>query len=504
MKIIVSRAIRITLFLCTSLTVHTTHTMEQQLSVIHNIGINEGEHAFLKNRLPIAKIALEKILNRKLNDNQVPKIALVGSGGGYRAMFCTAGSLCAAQKMGLLDATTYLTALSGSTWCVAPWISTGKPIDEFKPYLQSCAAKSFGDLSLEEKILMVKALAKKNAYKQALTLVDPYGGLLANRLLEALGDKRQKTKLSEQAQKVASGAYPYPIYVAIDGRESIITGQTWYEFTPHTIGDRTNNMHIPTEIYGKKLKKGTIVKDAPEKSLADLMGTWGSAFGANVHEIILEIIKDSEILKTIFELLPDFIEADRLLPFYAKVANYMRDMNDIQDTTLTPEKYMFFVDAGLEINLPYPPISGICPERKADIIILLDASAGQIGDELIKISDYAQTHNLPFPSIDFNNIDKKTISIFKDEKDSSKPIVIYMPRISDKALWETYKLNPEFAQYNLSGFDLDYETNEGFCETQHFQYTPENSALVMNQTEFNMLVNKNIIIEAINSWIDRT
>lgn len=504
MKVIISRTIKIALLFCTSLALHTTYTMEQQSSVIHNIGINEGEHAFLKNRLPVVKAALEKMLNRPLNDNQVPKITLVGSGGGYRAMFCTTGSLCAAKKMGLLDATTYLTALSGSTWCVAPWISTGKPLDEFKTYLQNCAAKSFGNLSLEEKILMVKALAKKNAYKQPLTLVDPYGGLLANRLLEALGDKRQKTKLSEQAQKIANGSYPYPIYVAIDGRESIITGQTWYEFTPHTIGDRTNNMHIPTETYGKKFKQGIVIKDAPEKSLAYLMGTWGSAFGANVHEIILEIIKDNEILKTIFEILPDWLESDRLLPFYAKVANYMRDMDDIQDTTLTPEKHMLFVDAGLEINLPYPPISGICPERKADIIILLDASAGTMGAELIKVNEYAKKHSLPFPTIDFDNIDKKTISIFKDEKDTSKPIVIYMPRISDKALWETHKLDPEFAHYNLSGFDLDYETNEGFCETQHFQYTPENSTLVMNQTEFNMLVNKNIIMKAINSWIDKT
>src|SRR5438445_781743 len=387
MKVIIARTIKITLLFCTSLALHTTHTMERQ--VIHNTGISEGERAYLNNRLPMVKAALEKMLSRSLEDNQVPKIALVGSGGGYRAMFCTTGSLCAAEEIGLLDATTYITALSGSTWAVAPWISTGKPLHAFKTYLQNCAAKPFGDLSLEEEILMVKALAKKNVYHQPLTLVDPYGSLLANRLLEDLSDKRQKAKLSDQAQKVESGAYPYPIYTAIDGRESIITGQTWYEFTPHTIGDRTNNMHIPTTTYGKKFKEGNVVKDAPEKSLAYLMGTWGSAFGANVHEIIQEIIK------------------------------------------------------------------------------------------------------------------KKTISNFKDEKDSSKPVVIYLPRISDEKLWEENRLKPEFAEYNLSGFDLDYETNKGFCETQHFQYTLEHSSLVMNQTKFNMLVNKDAIIKEINSWIDR-
>ena len=78
-----------------------------------------------------------------------------------------------------------------------------------------------------------------------------------------------------------------------------------------------------------------------------------------------------------------------------------------------------------------------------------------------------------------------------------------MPRISDKDLWEKHKLDPEFAEYNLSGFDLDHETNNGFAKTQEFQYSLEHSTLVTNQTEFNMHVNKNAIIEAIKWCIDR-
>jgi phospholipase A2 len=476
--------------------------METNPGAMRYTGINEAERNYLNKRLPIVKSALEKMLERSLDEEQAPKIAIIGSGGGYRAMLCTIGSLCAAEEIGLLDATTYLTSLSGSTWAVAPWISTNKSIDEFKGYITECASKPFTELTIEEKALILKAIFKKRN-TSPFTPVDIYGFCLANRLLESFGKRRQKITLSQQADTVAKGTYPYPIYTAIDGRETIVTGQTWYEFTPHTIGDHTNNIHIPTASYGSKFKRGNVKEQAYEKSLGYDMGTWGSAFGANIRDIIEAIIKDPFTRKEIEDLIPDHIEAERPLDFYAKVPNHMYKMKNINDDTLPAEKYMNYVDAGLEFNLPYPPVSGICPERAPEILIFLDASAGHIGNELKKVAQYAKTHNLPFPSIENELLGKETISIFKDEHNAQAPVVIYMPRISDPNLWEKHKSDPEFADYNLSGFDLDYETNNGFAQTKEFQYGPEHSTLVMNQTEFNMLVNKDKIIETIKWVIDR-
>ena len=470
--------------------------------VIHNPGISEGERASLQNRLPIVKAALEKMLNRSLDNKQVPKIAFVCSGGGYRAALCTTGSLCGAQKIGLFDAVTYATALSGSTWIIAPLVSGGLPIKKTKDYIQDCVAKPFHETTHEERILIANAIAVKKTYNQTRTLVDPYGDLLANRLLACLGDARQMTYLSDQAKKVESGAYPYPIYTAIDGREEFIDGQTWYEFTPHTIGDRTNNIHIPTWAFGREFNNGESTNYAPEKPLGYCMGMWGSAFAANIHTILKKVVKTEDTQKDFDVTLK--LQGKRLLPFWAEVPNYMYNMNIENDETLPTKDHLKFVDAGLsDLNLPYPPISGICPERTADIIILLDASGGQVGKQLTRTAAYAFKHKLPFPKINLENIDKKTISIFKDEHNPLAPIVIYMPRISDKEQWDANKEKSEFAKYNLSEFDLDSETKQGFCKTEHFQYTPEHSALVMNQTEFNMRVNKDILIEAINSWIDR-
>lgn len=49
---------------------------------------------------------------------QVPVIAIAGSGGGFRAMVGFSGVMKALFESGVLDCTTYIAGLSGSTWSV--------------------------------------------------------------------------------------------------------------------------------------------------------------------------------------------------------------------------------------------------------------------------------------------------------------------------------------------------------------------------------------------------
>ncbi len=48
--------------------------------------------------------------------NKMPRVALLGSGGGQRAMVGLLGSLVQLDKAGLLDCILYLSGVSGSTW----------------------------------------------------------------------------------------------------------------------------------------------------------------------------------------------------------------------------------------------------------------------------------------------------------------------------------------------------------------------------------------------------
>jgi len=47
---------------------------------------------------------------------QVPTIAVIGSGGGFRAMVGMSGVVKALNDSGILNCTTYVCGLSGSSW----------------------------------------------------------------------------------------------------------------------------------------------------------------------------------------------------------------------------------------------------------------------------------------------------------------------------------------------------------------------------------------------------
>lgn len=469
------------------------------------IGISDGEREYLEKRMPLVREALERLFNcpSAFAGKYIPKIAVIGSGGGYRAMECLTGSLCGAKKIGLVDVLTYITALSGGTWALAPWISTGKSLEAFKTYIAECAAKSFHDMTHEERGLLADMIAVKKTYGQSIDMGDYYGGLLCNRLLACEGDLRHRIYLSDQAKRMNNASLPYPIYAAIDGRDCVAeSNPAWYEYTPHHIGSHDYGTYIPSWAYGLTFdENGKSTNHAPEQPLGRHMGTWGSAFAADMHGIYEQLKKNvdcSFIKSKVFEELAIKPFADkRLLPFWAKIPNPTHHMKDYP---LHDLKNLKFVDAGLSFNLPYPAVSGICPERKADVMIFLDASAGQVGHELKKVEKYARAKNLLFPVIDYTDIDKKTMSIFKDIHNPDVPVVIYMPRITDQALWDANKHKPEFAGFSLSGFNLDESTKNGFCETQDFSYTSEQSKEVMDTTEFNMIINGDAIMKEI-AWV---
>lgn len=460
--------------------------------------ISPEEQAYLVQREPKVRTALEALTNRKLTNKKIPTIAIICSGGGYRSMLCSTGFLSGAETIGLLDSITYLCSLSGSTWAIAPWYSANAPLQKFKNYIIKCSNDPLLEATPQEEDLISQALAVKKQYKQSLTLADPYGSLFANVLLQYNNNKRHITYLSEQTTRIKEAAFPYPLYCAIDGHEDAGEYPDWFTFSPYEIGNLFTGTYIPSWALGRTFSQGISTNNAPEQSLGYLMAIWGAAFAANIHEVLEsgEASNNATLINIVKDILAP-IEDKRVLPFWGKISNYDHQEGKKQHKSLR------LVDAGLDINVPYPPISGLCPERIADIIICMDASAGTIGNTLKKCKEFAQHHHLPFPPISYNNIDKKTISIFNDTTSPTTPTIIYMPCISDHELWEKHKIASDFASYNLNTFDLKKETDEGFCRTSNFWYKKKNAQLVMHQMEFNIRINKQIIIETINEKIDQ-
>ncbi len=453
--------------------------------------ISSREYAYLQKRNSIIRTALERSLACDLKNKKTPTIACVFSGGGYRSMLATLGSMRGLEKEGLLDCTTYTVSLSGSTWALAPWFSTQQSLEVYTAYIHNCVQNCLFDLTPEEECLLASMIAVKALSNQPLTLVDPYGGLLGNNLLRYMNEKRHMIYLSEQANTIKEGSHPYPIYTAISGNKE--DNEAWYTFTPHRVANITYNISIPTWGCGRHYNEKRSIDNVPELPLSVLLGTWGSAFAADYATIINGAEEMAPQYKLLLEKLHNLIrpiENERPIPCELKLPNFTKGKN----TPLSRRKNLQLVDAGIKINLPYPALK----DRNPDVIMFFDNSAGPLGEELQKCAEYAHSNKMPFPPIDLENIDKKTISIFTSDN-AHDPLVLYFPGISDPHLWDEHKTNPLFKKYHLSDFDLKKETEEGFCETIRFQYLAEHARLVTAQTEFNLRANTQHIKEAI-SW----
>src|SRR5436305_4890826 len=90
-------------------------------------GLCEEERTFRKKRQEHVIKALARYLDIDAEDiepDDVPIIALCGSGGGLRALVAGTGSCLSAQEAGLFDCVTYTAGVSGSCWLQTLYNST--------------------------------------------------------------------------------------------------------------------------------------------------------------------------------------------------------------------------------------------------------------------------------------------------------------------------------------------------------------------------------------------
>ena len=462
-----------------------------------------GEKEFLKRRKIRVKRALEQLLGITLQEKDVPTIAFVGSGGGYRSMLFTLGALTGFEMEGLLDTFTYVVGLSGSTWAIGSWISTKKRVSTYKDEICKTLSKGLRDIKLEDIELFADALITKFLFDQPLGLVDLYGLLLANSLLNYFGNLEQQVHLSSQQEIIKQGMAPMPIYTAIRAEKLML--EEWYEFTPFEVGGAWLEAYVPSWAFGRKFNNGISVNFAPEQSFGYLLGIFGSAFAVTVGRLFDELSisnkMHTKLAKKLVESIIKRVGDERVFP--ARTFNFCYGM---KDNPLTDQWYIQLSDAGIDFNLPYPPISGERPERKADIIIFMDASAGDPLEELRKVEKYAQRKKLKFPVIDYTDLNKKVIGVFKDEKDPEVPVVIYMMRIQDNELWKKNRILPGYKMYQpyLDTFMLEECLQKGNpCNTFNFNYTPEQALSLTSLGEFNVRVSIETILDAIKGAIER-
>ena len=417
--------------------------------------------------------ALKDLTKLDIPKEKTLNIAICTSGGGYRAMIATLGLLKGLEEARILDTVQYISTLSGSAWGTGFWISSKKSLSDFIEQVKNNIQKNVTlptPITDSEQIKnTVKNFVAKFVYDQPLSSVDIWGALIGNNLVGT-----QTLKLSEQQNLVQNGDLPFPIYTAVSATSFSPLTYDWYEFNPYNVRNIRTNNYIPTWAFGRKFERQQFHENGhsslsektssgdvfPEElPLNFLLGICGSAFTVNVKEIIKDMESNSALSDLQATVLDYIISKDekalhisskRAIP--AEVYNFAPKNGS--------KEIIILIDAGIDFNLPFPPL--LQKDRNIDLIIALDASASVKNAPALKGAEsYATQHSISgkineLPKIDYSDIDKKPISIFKE---AGKPTVIYVPYLFVNECGDSYCSTFNFG-YGNKEFDMAFNASK--------------------------------------------
>ncbi|KAG7487548.1 hypothetical protein MATL_G00024850 [Megalops atlanticus] len=260
-----------------------------------SLALCDKEKLFRQTRRERALLGIKKLLNMEKarclpsSLREVPVIAIVGSGGGFRAMVGFSGVMKALYESGVLDCATYVAGLSGSTWYMSTMYShpdfPAKGPREINQELMKRVSSNPLRLLLPQHVKhYIQALWTKKASGQPVTFTDIFGMLIG----ETLIPDRMDTKLTEMQAKVSEGQSPLPLFTCLHVKPDVseLMFADWVEFSPYEIGMAKYGTFMTPNLFGSKFFMGTVVKQYEENPLHFLMGVWGSAFSILFNRVL--------------------------------------------------------------------------------------------------------------------------------------------------------------------------------------------------------------------------
>ncbi len=461
--------------------------------------LNHLETRFITKHTEYRTQNLTKFLNTQTNKNLTSdlKIAFCFSGGGYRAMIYSLGILLGAEKIKLLPTVSYLSCLSGSTWSVGAYLSSHHKLQDlyhhFKVITQNNLTKFYRLDHLFDQYMQHKFL------HQSSNLILLWSSLLANQILNHVSQQKFSLRLSEQQYFAEHCAHLLPIYTAVIPNlittENIVHtyNYNWLEFTPYEISYTTELAAIPSWAFGREFNQGISQNFTPELPFAYLMGIFGAAFTANLTEIYresqplvalpvvdfkqpkLNYLKHLAHLRILPAKINNFAFNLELEPYelgtrfwgWDKIKTQIdQRLQKIAHQQNIPAQKFTLLDAGIDCNLPLPPL--LKPERQIDVIIVFDISSSLPAQtELNKALKYArEKFNLIYAPELIKNIQTTLQGLTHDQLTTNPyapviyccqnqplaPIILYLPA--------DY---PKISAYKTTNFNYSAENFELLC-----------------------------------------
>ncbi|KFV86319.1 Cytosolic phospholipase A2 epsilon, partial [Struthio camelus australis] len=515
------------------------------------------EKKFLQKRKKFVASALKKALHleQDLQDHEVPVVAVMTTGGGTRALTSLLGNLLGLQKLDLLDAISYITGSSGSTWTLSHLYQStdwshkdlSRLTNEIRRHMTKCKLSCFSLESFKNYDKELK-LRKQEGYQ--ISSVDLWGLLLE----KALNDGKNDHKLSDERQALDRGQNPLPVYMILNIKEdySLSEFKEWVEFTPYEVGFLKYGAFIHAEDFGSDFFMGRLMKKLPESRICFMQGLWSNVFSYNLLDAwhssdlserfslrctqprtvdvvqepflparnreletylvtpecgIMSIVRQVLTERVMVSKFCNFLKGFQMHNEYLQSKSFCIWKDTVLDNfpnqlTQTAE-FLCLADTAGYIDISYPPL--MRPERKVDVVLHLNYSSGSQTSPLEEASKYFLKQGIPFPKIHLSEEEKKNLKecyIFEDKETPEAPIVIFFPLVNDS--FRKYKEpGVERSLAEMAQGDVDVSSLcSPYC-INSFTYTEEEFDKLVKLTSYNIQNNKHLILQALSSAIEQ-
>ncbi|XP_051526381.1 cytosolic phospholipase A2 gamma isoform X2 [Myxocyprinus asiaticus] len=255
--------------------------------ISHSLNEPEKDHVTSR-RVSVLQCLLQHDIQCSLSlQDEVPNIALLGSGGGERAMLGLLGSLVQLDKEGLLDIMLYLGGVSGSTWCMASLYKEPDWSSNLEKVKDDIIQRLVGaEISFRDKLSTLKKYSQKDNF----SLTDIWSALVISKIVKEIDEHAVTDQRSQHSKD------PYPIYSVIDKQScrDKLKADIFFEITPHEAGYSLTGAFVDSSCFGCQFDQGCKINDQPAMDMLYLQGLCGSVFADIIN--ILEHLS-SEIKK---------------------------------------------------------------------------------------------------------------------------------------------------------------------------------------------------------------
>lgn len=390
--------------------------------------LSSSEDYYVSKRSRFVEDSLKKLVGKSEDyDGNLPKISFCFSGGGYRSMVASLGFVIGAKEIGLYDATTYISTLSGSTWFLGNFLTRlflfGSDLNQFRETLQKRVKIGFWDTKTFDLNSIMDKVANLIAERREFEAADLWGIILADRLFGDIENHQDITFSKIRDLFFRDGTNePFPLFSL---SLSDFFPYEWLEVNPYYSGSDFLSCYIPTSAFDSKFQGGVCKKLFKERSLGWFFALFGSAYNISFGDLMIVLAKEAN-KKWFLDLVNLIVDKNNLHErrFLASPVNNFA----YQKGTLgfSRRKKIELSDAGMSFNLPFPPL--FREGRNSDIVFVCDSSSNTNKKgypELHYAQAYMRRKGIKFPPLNKPIRIGNNITVFEDTSDRSVPMIIY-------------------------------------------------------------------------------